>query len=413
MLNVIKKNLLFFVGICSSVFGEPLNLSISAKAAILMNADNGAILFEKNMHQPMFPASITKIATALFVLKHQPHHVDHTTIVQREALISVSAKKKQSATYAFPPYWLEPDGTNIGLKEGEVVLIGDLLYGMMLASGNDAANVIAEHVGGSIPTFIEQLNLYVKKLGCRNTEFYNPHGLFHPQQQTTAYDMALIAREALKDPMFCQIVSTKQYRCSTRSSSFIQSNKLLKKGAYYYPDAIGIKTGYLSASKHNLVAAARRNGRTLIAVFLKTQIRNDMFADAIKLFEAAFNEKKVERVFFKAGPQPYQLSLSGQEGVVRTVLAENLSLSFFPSEEPTVKCFVRWHKVKVPILKDQKVGDLFIATKDGHHVLAKGALLAATELMEKKAPANISLHVLKWIGIVLGFMLLIKYLRRG
>src|ERR1700722_10906270 len=172
-----------------SLFSIPLNITIQAEAAILMNAKTGAILYEKNSKELCYPASITKIATALYALKLKEDKLEEILTAQQDDLATATQEAWQKANYTLPSHWLTPGGTHIGLKVGEKMSLEDLLYGMLLASGNDASNVIARYAGeGSIPQFIKGLNSYLKQLGCLATTFYNPHGLFHPKHQVTAYD---------------------------------------------------------------------------------------------------------------------------------------------------------------------------------------------------------------------------------
>ena len=186
-----------------------------------------------------------------------------------------------------------------------------LLEGMMVVSGNDAANVIAQGIGPSIPGFMDELNAHLKQIGCTQTRFLNPHGLHDPNHQTTAYDLALMTAEALKNPVFCEIVSKPRFiRPKTNkqeATALLQSNRLLRPGKYYYSKAIGVKTGYHSKAKSTFVAASKWEGRTLIAVLMGYKERGEMFEDAIQLFEKAFNQPRVQRRYLKAGPQTFSL----------------------------------------------------------------------------------------------------------
>lgn len=363
----------------------PLALSLHAEAVIVINADTGAVLYEKNARKLHYPASITKVATALYALKLKGNQLDDLVTGEQEAIATTSSEAKQRANYNLPPYWLENDGTHIGIKRGEQLTLRDLLYGMMVPSGNDAANVIAQFAGdGSIPLFMEGLNRYLKELGCKHTTFYNPHGLHHPQHQTTAQDMAVIAQEALKDPFFRQVVSTVRYqRPQTNKqepSILVQSNMLLRKGKKnYYPYAIGIKTGYHSRAGHTLVAAAKKDDRTLIAVLLKEKKRPELFEDAIKIFDAAFKQNRVKRTLIKAGPQTYTLKLEGAVKPIATMLREDLTLTYYPAEEPKVKCLLFWDSLKPPIAKEQQVGEIWVKAA-GERWIVSAPLLAQEEV---------------------------------
>src|SRR3984957_869054 len=231
----------------ASLHGEVLQLSVSTEEAILMNAKTGKVLFEKNGYKQAYPASTTKIATALLTLHRCRDHLDILITAERESLASISPQAKRQSDYRSPSHWIETDSTHIGIKQGEELSLNDLLHGMLIASGNDAANVIAQRLGGTIPKFMEDVNDYLKKIGCKNTHFNNPHGLHHPAHMTTAYDLAVMAREGLKDPIFKQIVSTVRYTSAQTNlefeRTFTQTNQLLKKGPFFYQKAIGVKTG--------------------------------------------------------------------------------------------------------------------------------------------------------------------------
>ncbi|HEV8051275.1 MAG TPA: serine hydrolase, partial [Parachlamydiaceae bacterium] len=256
-----------------SAKADKLALSVNAEAAILMNADAGAILYEKNAHNLHYPASTLKIATALYALQKVADKMDVMIAADQDCIGTVKEEAIRKSNYTLPSYLLIPDGSHIGIKRGEILSLRDLFYGMMVASGDDAANVIAKYTSGTIPQFIAEMNSYVKQLGCHSTTFYNPHGLHHPKQQTTAFDLATLTREALKNPVFCEMIGTVRYtRPKTNKqepSTLVQTNRLLRTGPYYYPKAFGVKTGYYSLAGNNLVAAAKDGDRTLIAVVMK------------------------------------------------------------------------------------------------------------------------------------------------
>lgn len=350
-------------------YSAPLPVQVNAEAALLMNADTGAILYEKNARRLMYPASTTKIATALYALKVKGNKLHETVVVKQDCVAWTQEEAKKRANYKLPAYWLTPDGSHMGLKTGEEMSLRDLLYGMMLISANDASNAIAHHVGGSVPHFMDGMNAYLKEIGCQNTVFHNPHGLFHPEHQTTAYDMAIMIREGIKNHLFSKIVSTVRYdRPKTNmqeSIPLVQTNRLLRHGKYYYSKAIGGKTGYLSKAGHNFVVAARHEDRTLIAVLLKEKERSEMFTDAIKLFETAFNQSKVQRTLIKAGPQSFALSVAGAAKPVKSYLKADAVLAYYPAEEPKVKCLLYWDDITPPIAQNQRVGELRFQSPDG------------------------------------------------
>lgn len=364
--------MLLLVNVLCHVEGATLDISIDAESAILINADTGAILYEKNAHAKMFPASITKIATALYTLHVYGDKLDTPITAEHDSVAWVSKEAKKRSNYTLPPHWLEPDATHMGIKKGEILTLGDLIHGMLISSANDASNVIAHYIGGSVPRFMAEVNAYLKELGCQNTNFCNPHGLHHPDHMTTAYDMSLIAREAMKYPMFRDVVKTVRYtRPQTNKqqpTTLIQGNRLLRKGKLYYPKAVGIKTGWTSDAKNTLVAAAEHKGRTLISVQIKVKERENLFKNAKTMFEAAFSQALVQRVLLKSGPQKYVLKHPEASKPVKTYLNKDICVDFYPAEEPQLSCKLHWHKLHPPIAKDQHVADLQIASSHGKSV---------------------------------------------
>ncbi len=378
-----------FILSSAALNSEPLVFALKGEAGILMNAESGAILFEHQAFIPRYPASVTKVATALYALKSLGDAFDPQLQIEakRDSLVSFSQEAKKKNHYKHPAWWLEPDGMHIGIKSGEILSLQSLLEGMLIASGNDAANVICQALGPSIPVFMEGLNQYLKEIGCEKTFFCNPHGLHDPKHESTPYDLALIAREALKYPTFRQIVSQDRFiRPKTNkqtASTFLQTNRLLRTGKYFYRRAIGIKTGWHSAAKNNLIAAAQENDRMLIVVLMGYKDRGELFEDAIRLFDIAFNQPRVQRHFLKAGLQPFVLDLPGGQELLKTHLTDPLTLEYYPAEEPNAKCLLQWDSLALPIEKDQQVGQLQLVVPSGK--ILKTAPLLAVERVEPKA----------------------------
>lgn len=346
------------------IFGNPLNIKVKSRAAILMDVNTGAILYEKNAKEVLYPASITKVATALYALDQLDGNLDGSVAATQDCIGAISPKAKKQANYTKPAHWLEFGSTHIGIKRGEILPLKTLMYGLLVSSANDAANVIAMHVSGSVPRFVNELNAYLKSIGCENTYFCNPHGLHHPDHVTTAYDMALITRKALKQEMLCEIVQTVKYpRPQTNKQSpttLVQGNKLLKRGEYYYPPAFGVKTGYTSEAGYTFIGAAEKDGRRLIAVILGAEKSDDRYDDVIAMFEVAFNEEKKQRNLVVAGDQPFKLKMEGGDSLLKTYTTENEVLEYYPSETPEVKALLSWDVDKLPVLRGEKVGAIEI-----------------------------------------------------
>lgn len=364
--------LLFF----SSLSAQPLDVKVSASSAILINADTGAILFEKHAHAPAFPASMTKIATALFALE-KGISLDQIVTVSHESLRHKSPKERENLSH-----WLESDATNMGLKRGEKVSLETLLHGLMLVSAGDAANVIAESLSGSVPEFVEEMNQYVQGLGCSNTQFRNPHGLHHPEHFTTAYDIALMMKKALQIPKFREIVSKTSYwkpKTNKQGPQEIQQNNpLMKPGKHFYAKAIGGKTGYTAAAMNTLVAAAEDEGRTLIAVVLGCVKRADRYKDVVRLFEAAFQEEKKTKRFF-GKEHLFSREVEGAKLPLKAGLEGDLEITYYPAEEPTCRAFVHWEPCRLPVKKGEKVGEIHLLDERGM-LLQKGELFAREDL---------------------------------
>ncbi|MEM7175106.1 MAG: D-alanyl-D-alanine carboxypeptidase family protein [Chlamydiota bacterium] len=370
-----------------SVIGNPLTVSVSAESALLVNAETGAILYKKKPHDLHYPASLTKIGACLYVLEKKKNRLNEVVSCPPICLRRMHQESKAARLYKDPAYLLEPDGTHFSIRPEERLKLKDLLFGMMIASGNDASNVVAYHVGRNIPTFMQELNAYLEKLGCQQTLFLNPHGLHHPQHRTTAFDLAIIAREALKNDVLCEIMQTKEYHRPKTNMQPVktlhQKNKLLREGKFFYPAAIGMKTGYTLKAGYTLAAAARKEGRTLIAILLNCPSSDQRFRDAIRLFDAAFEEEKIERLLFNSLENVFERSLRGAKGVLKSRLAEDVSITYYPSEEPVVKIELDWQKLPLPIEVGTVVGELRIL-HENETLLASHPLYATKRLEQTK-----------------------------
>ena len=368
----------FFCFFClvTCLAAKPLEVEVSACSAILMNAETGAILYEKNAHLRSFPASTTKVATILYILDQKKPRFDQMVTVSPEAL----KMKPMKQVGDFPSYWGEFDGTRMGILKGEILSVDALLHGLIMASGNDAANALAVALSGSVPQFLDEMNQYLRDLGCQNTQLRNPHGLHHPEHYTSAYDLCLMAQKGLQIPKFREVVSCVSYaRPKTnkqKAAEMRAANPLIRPGRkHYYPKAIGVKTGFHSNAKDALVAAAEHEGRTLIAVVLGCPPKTgDRYKDAIRLFEKAFSEVRETKRFF--GPeQPFSREVPGAKTPLQAALKSELAISFYPSEEPQCKALLQWDDVQLPIRKGQKVGEVQICDEKGS-VIKRGDLLA-------------------------------------
>ncbi len=343
---------------------EPLNVKVSAKSAILMNAETGAILYEKKADERAYPASLTKIATVLYALKENKKSLEEIISCPQHCLQRMNKSVKIAHSYKDPAHLLEPDGTHFWLKKGEEMSFLDLLHGILLSSGNDASNTVANYIGGTIPKFMKGMNTFLKELGCEDTQLMNPHGLHHPNHWSTARDIAIITRHAIKENLIKTIVSTKEYE---RSQTNLQTTKkvtnhdlLILPGKFFYPRAIGMKTGYHSDAGYTYTSVARDGKRTLIAVLLGCDDPHKRFRDAIRLFEAAFDEEKEERLLFRKEENTFTRDLKGAREVMKATLTEDISISYFPSEEPDITIELDWEHISPPIKQGNYVGAIKI-----------------------------------------------------
>lgn len=371
---------IFFLILFSVPLFAGFSTSSQVDTAIVINGDTGAILYQKNAHKQVYPASITKIATALYALDHYKPSLDQVIEIGPSILKMATMHDKKRYPDKFPPYALEPDGTSMRLVVGESIPLRTLFYGLMIASGNDAANAIAAHCAGTIPQFVEDMNRYLKSIGCQNTHFMNPHGLHHPEHVTTAYDLAIITKKAMSFPIFAQIVKTITYpRGDTnRQKSFPlwQNNKMMRAGPYFYDKALGVKKGYTSIAGHNLVSAASNGERYLIAVVLGVKDRNIRYTETINLFEEAFNEKKVTQRIFAQEADVFQKQIKGACEVLKAYLPHSVEVSYYPSEPYQLTSKVRWLNQQLPIMPHMCVGVVEVFDQVSGRLVASGELKA-------------------------------------
>ena len=236
----------------------------TARAACILEMQTGRVLFAQGMHDRLPMASTTKVMTALLAIERGN--------LQDEVTCSENA--------------FGMSGTSIYLQQGETLTLEELLLGLMLSSGNDAAVAIAEYIGGTTAAFVDLMNARARQLGAVNTHFANPHGLPDDAHYTTAYDLALIAREAMGNDTFRRIVSTQRASISwagrTYNRQLTNKNRLLST----YPGATGVKTGFTSRAGRCLVFGARRDGLELIGVVLGCP---DWFDEAERLMDGCYD----------------------------------------------------------------------------------------------------------------------------
>lgn len=270
------------LSLCSfSVYAAPdwpADISVESGGAVVVDANTRAVIYGKNMHEQYFPASITKILTALIVLENC--EMDEVVEFSRNAIYNV-----------------ESQSTNANLAPGDQLSVEDTLYALLLKSANEAANGLAEHVAGSNEAFAEMMNEKAKELGCQNSNFENPSGLNGENHYTSAYDMALIACAAFQREDFVKIASSRSYKLpATRQNPdgleiFSKHRMRNSNDVYYVPSVIGGKTGYTMLAGNTLVTCAEQDGMKLITVVLKAQ-NPQHYLDTTKLLDFGFSRFK-------------------------------------------------------------------------------------------------------------------------
>lgn len=255
----------------------PVSQGIQADGGILMDADSGTILFEKNADQHFYPASITKILTALLIIEN----CDMNDIVT----FSENAVNN-----------VESNSSNMAASPGDQLSVRDCLYGLMLASANEAANALAEHCAGSIENFVEMMNQKAANLGCTGSHFANPSGLNDEDHYVTARDMAIITKAAIDNPTFVEIDSALYWTHAPikhypdpedpHNTVYAHHSMLKKNNSRYYPGAFAGKTGYTSLAGNTLVTCAKQDGMTLICVILNGHQTH--YQDTKSLFDFGF-----------------------------------------------------------------------------------------------------------------------------
>ena len=291
------------------VSAEGADFAVSAASAVLINADTGTVIYGKNADQQRAMASTTKIMTAL--LTAEAGELD---------------KKFTVDSYA-----VNVEGTSMGLKAGDIVTRRGLLYGMLLPSGNDAANAAAVSVSGSMSSFVELMNKRAAELGLAGTRFVNPSGLDANGHYTTAYDLARLAAYALENPVFAEICRCSDAQVEYGNPPYLRwlanSNKML----WQYEGCIGVKTGFTDNARRCLVSAAERNGVRLICVTLNAP---DDWDDHRKMLDYGFEQVKPTEIVL---PSPVCVPvIGGYEQDVMLVLRDNVMLSLSEQESKKV-----------------------------------------------------------------------------
>lgn len=307
------------------------NLTPTAKAAVMIDASSGTVLYSKNKDQKLGMASTTKIMTGILAIE----------------------KGNLNDVYTASPTGEWVEGSSIYINPGEKITLETLLYGLLLKSGNDAALAIAIHIAGSEKGFVNMMNDKAAELGLNNTHFANPHGLYAEEHYTTAHELAILASYAMKNPVFAQIVNTVQYKevpVEEREGRVINNaNKLVSM----YNEAIGVKPGYTPETGRTLVGAAEKNGVKVITVTLDC---SDDWQEHKNMFDFAF-ENFEKKVILKKGESigTYRVK-NGNYNEVGVILTEDISMLVNKNSSPIYEIKLEQKQLTAPVMDGQKVG---------------------------------------------------------
>ncbi|NLK34964.1 MAG: D-alanyl-D-alanine carboxypeptidase [Gracilibacteraceae bacterium] len=344
----------------SGFFAVQAAQETSARAAVIMDVNSNRVLYSKNMHEKLPMASTTKIMTTLVAIE--------------------SGKLDEKVTVSKRASHME--GSSIYLREGEKHTVSDLLYAIMLRSGNDSAVAVAEHIGGSVEGFAEMMNKKAREIGANNTRFANPHGLDAEGHYTTAYDLALITSYALKNPIFSRIVSSKKKIIEGPPDEnwdrvMINKNKML----WQFGGGDGVKTGFTKKAGRCLVSSATREGLQLVCVVLNC---GPMWNDSSSLLEYAFKNYSKKKVVEKDSIFKVVEVRNGKERFVGVKPAEDFNLALRADEAENVKLEVKdLRAAQAPFKRGDDAGKLEVNVDN---TLLKTIKLVYSEGVESSSP---------------------------
>lgn len=345
------------------------NPSISSGSAILMEAETGQILYDKNSDEKQFPASITKVLTAIVALER--NNINDVVTVGNDV-----------------PNQIEIGSSSIYLIPGEKLTLEQLMYGLLVESGNDAAVAIAEHTAGSVAGFSKLMNEKAKKLGATNSNFVNPNGLHDDNHYTTAHDMALIMREAIKNPTLLKLMTTTNYvipATNKQQTRYLWTkNRLFKSktSEFYYDHLIASKTGFTDIAKNTLVSAAEKDGMDLITVVLQSN-GPEAYKDTISMFEYGFENYEPEILVNKdqlIKEQEIKNATSPLTIVSRSTVTYIKSKNETKEIEPTIKIS---NDLSSSIKLGEKIGTVEYVVDN--HTIGKTELIAGNEVISKSS----------------------------
>ena len=397
----IKKTIIAIIFIviimsnCIFVYGAN-DFSVNAKASIIVEENSGKIIYEENSKIQNYPASVTKILTAILTLENCK--LTDTVTVSKTAISNIPSG------YVIAPLFV-----------GEQMTVEDLLYALMLKSANDAAYVLAEHVGGSVEGFSNMMNKKAEELGCKNSHFVNPNGIHNSNHYTTAYDMYLIAKYAMENEEFVKIVSTYQHTLSA-TNKYSKKDRIMKNtnnfvnpnSRYYDENVKGIKTGTTLQAGNCLITSTSKNGFDVITVVLGAKTAESKFSETKNMMNYFFNNYEYTQIHKKGDV------IKSIEVEKATKETKNLNLVISDDIKVMNNIAIKAEEIEpeinlneeivAPIPKGQELGNIKY-TVDGLEYNAK--LLAENEVIKKTYYVEILIGI-GVLAVIICIIIIIK-----
>lgn len=347
--------------LAETVIPNKIQLDLECKSAILLEADTGTILYEKNSHEKLRPASVTKVMTLLIIMES----IDSGKISLND-MVSCSERARKMG------------GSQIWLNETEKLSVNDMLKAICVVSANDCCVAMAEFIAGSEEMFVDMMNKRAKELGMNDTNFVNCHGLDEDNHLTSAHDIGIMSRELIKHDKILEYSSIWMDSLREGKSELVNTNKLIR----FYEGANGLKTGSTSLAKYNLSATAKRDDMQLIGVVMCAPTSAERFEDSKKLLDYGFANFAVN-VLDEEGTSVGTTEISrGESKTVEGIVKENMCMLGEKGLSKNVERRVDFYSVRAPIKSGDKIGDI-IYLKDGVEVL-KGDIVAKENVEQVK-----------------------------
>lgn len=332
------------LGLFQVLPAQAVQLETDAASAILMDAATGNILYEKDCHKELPPASVTKLMTLL---------------VAADAVQNGKVKLTDKVTASENACKL--GGSQIYLEPGETFSLEEMLLAIAVGSANDACVAVAEHIDGSQEAFVEEMNKKAKELGLKNTHFVNCYGLPADGHYTSAYDLAVIAREALKYPLIRKLTSTKEYDLRDGKFKLWNTNKLL----WWYPGTDGFKTGWTNEAKYCLASSVKRDGLRLICVVMGVPQVRGHFAESMKIYNYGFAKFSFKQFAPANQKQGVVKVRKGEDPEVVAVTKTPIGVSVEKGKDKNLWVETKlMPEVTAPVAKGQKVGQVLLYNAD-------------------------------------------------